>query len=174
MKAGKDMRKKNQTGVAVCGADCRQDAGSGTAKRGHAAREAQRQIIYQANVTTGKSDFLYVDGERPLILDAKYKPRYGAGAFDVDDIRQLAGYARDRKALKKLGIQETEEQSSAVVPCVIIYPEVHGGDVKFDGLRSPIDQVMLEVAPIGELVGFYRMGFPLPVLSADCEGGGDI
>ena len=59
------------------------------------------KILYQANVTTGKPDFLYVDGERPLILDTKYKPRYGAGTFDVEDIRQLAGYARDRKALKK-------------------------------------------------------------------------
>ena len=161
----------DQTGVAVCGADCRQNAGSETAKRGHAAGAAQRQIIYQANVTMGKPDFLYVDEEHPLILDTKYKPRYGAGIFDVEDIRQLAGYARDRKALKKLGIQEAEEQSSAVVPCVIIYPEVHGGDVKFDGLRSPIDQVQLEVAPIGELVGFYCMGFPLPVLNAgDTDG----
>ena len=136
------------------------------------------KILYQANVTTGKPDFLYVDEERPLILDTKYKPRYGAGRLDVEDIRQLAGYARDRKALKKLGIQEAEKQSSAVVPCVIIYPEVRGGDVKFDGLRSPIDQVQLEVAPIGEFVGFYRMGFPLPVLSAGlaeglCRGAGE-
>ena len=121
-------------------------------------------------MTTGKPDFLYVDGERPLILDTKYKPRYGAGTFDVggvlDDIRQLAGYVRDRKASKKLGMQEAEEQSSAVVPCVIIYPEARDVDVKFDGSHSPIDQVMLEVAPIGALIGFYRMGFPLPVLSA--------
>ena len=28
----------------------------------------------------------------------------------------------------------------------------------------------LEVAPIGELVGFYRVGFPLPVLSAEVTG----
>ena len=68
--------------------------------------------------------------------------------------------------MKKLGIQETEEQDSAVVPCVIIYPEVRGVDVKFDGAHSPIEQVRLEVAPIGALIGFYRMGFPLPVLSA--------
>ena len=82
------------------------------------------RILYQTNVTMGKPDFLYVDGERPLILDTKYKPRYGAGTFDVEDIRQLAGYARDRKVLKRLGIQDAEEQDSAVVPCVIIYPEV--------------------------------------------------
>ena len=124
------------------------------------------KILYQANVTMGKPDFLYVDEERPLILDTKYKPRYGAGTFDVEDIRQLAGYARDRKVLKRLGIQDAEEQDSAVVPCVIIYPETRDVDVKFDGSRSPIDQVRLDVAPMGTLIGFYRMGFPLPVLSA--------
>ena len=135
------------------------------------------KILYQANVTMGKPDFLYVDEEYPLILDTKYKPRYGAGIFDVEDIRQLAGYARDLKVLKRLGIQDAEEQDSAVVPCVIIYPESRDVDVKFDELHSPIDQVMLEVAPIGELVGFYRIGFPLPVLSAGlaeglCRGAG--
>lgn len=122
------------------------------------------KIVYQANVTMGKPDFLYVDAECPLILDTKYKPRYGAGMFDNEDIRQLAGYARDRKVLKRLGIPKTEEQDLAAVPCVIIYPEVRGIGAKFDGAHSPIDQVMLKVAPIGELVGFYRMGFSLPVL----------
>lgn len=82
----------------------------------------------------------------------------------MDDIRQLAGYARDRKVLKKLGIQEAEEQDSAVVPCVIIYPDARGADVKFNGSRSPVDQEGLAVAPIGEFVEFYRVGFPLPVL----------
>ena len=51
------------------------------------------------------------------------------------------------------------------MPCIIIYPEVRGVDVKFDGARSPIDQVRLEMAPMKELIGFYRMGFPLPVPS---------
>ena len=84
----------------------------------------------------------------------------------LDDIRQLAGYARDRNVLKRLGIQETGEQDSAVVPCVIIYPEVRGVDVIFDGSHSPIDQMRLDVAPEEMFVGFYRMGFPLPVLCA--------
>ena len=135
-----------------------------------ALRKAYGQkIVYQANVTTGKPDFLYVDEECPLILDTKYKPKYGAGTFDVNDIRQLAGYARDRKALKKLGIQTVVEQDSAVVPCVIIYPEVRGVDIKFNGALSPIDQVRLRVAPIGKLVGFYGMGFSLPVQESNCQ-----
>ena len=115
-------------------------------------------------MTTGKPDFLYADEEHPLIQDTKYKPRYGTGTFDKDDVRQLAGYARDREVLKRLGVYETEEQDSAVVPCVIIYPEMRGVGVKFDGAHSPIDQVWLEVAPIEKLVGFYRMCFSLPVL----------
>lgn len=125
------------------------------------------KILYQANVTMGKPDFLYADEERPLILDTKYKPRYGTGTFDKDDVRQLAGYARDCKVLKRLGIHETEAQDSAVVPCVIIYPEVRGVDAKFDEAHSPIDQVMLKVVPIKELVGFYPMGFSLPVLKSN-------
>lgn len=54
------------------------------------------------------------------------------------------------------------------MPCVIIYPEVRGVGAKFDGAHSPIDQVMLNVAPIEKFVGFYRMGFPLPVLKSNC------
>ena len=127
------------------------------------------KIVYQANVTTGKPDFLYADEERPLILDTKYKPRYGTGTFDKDDVRQLAGYARDRKVLKLLGIREAEEQDSAVVPCVFIYPELRDANAKFDGAYSPIDQERLEVVPIKELLGFYRMGFPLLVLKSYCQ-----
>ena len=123
-----------------------------------------RKIFYQANVTTGKPDFLYVDEKRPLILDTKYKPRYGnEGWFDTDDIRQLAGYARDRKVLKRLGVQEVDEQDLSIVPCVIIYPMVRGGIAKFEGAYSPIEQPYMGVAQMNEFLGFHRIGFPLPV-----------
>lgn len=130
-----------------------------------ALREAYgRKIVYQANVTTGKPDFLYVDESRPLILDTKYKPRYGnEGWFDTDDIRQLAGYARDRKVLKRLGVQEVDEQDLSIVPCVIIYPMVRGGIAKFEGAYSPIEQPYMGVAQMSEFLGFHRIGFPLPV-----------
>ena len=131
-----------------------------------ALREAYgAKILYQANVTTGQPDFLYVDEERPLILDTKYKPKYGDSKFDVDDIRQLSGYARDRNVLKKLGIQTQEAQDVEVVPCVIIYPTVQNDAVGFEGSQSPIDQRVIEAVPIREFVGFYRLGFPLPFLA---------
>ena len=131
-----------------------------------ALREAYgAKILYQANVTTGLPDFLYVEEKCPLILDTKYKPKYGDGKFDVDDIRQLSGYARDRNVLKKLGILDPEAQDVEVVPCVIIYPTVQNDAVGFEGSQSPIDQRVIEAVPIREFVGFYRLGFPLPFLA---------
>lgn len=124
------------------------------------------KILYQANATTGKPDFLYADEERPLIFDTKYKPRYGTGTFDVDDIRQLVGYARDRKVLKKLGIQDQGTQDGEIVPCVIVYPTAQGDDSEFEGAHSPIEQSHMSVKSFEELTGFYRIGFPLPVKRA--------
>lgn len=45
----------------------------------------------------------------------------------------------------------------------------HHQTAKFDGAHSLIDQVMLNVAPMREFVGFYRMGFPLPFLKSYCQ-----
>jgi hypothetical protein len=42
-------------------------------------------------------------------------------------------------------------------------------NAKFDGAHSPIDQVMLKVAPIEKLVGFYGISFPLPVQKSNCQ-----
>jgi len=58
------------------------------------------KILYQSNVTTGKPDSLHVDEKRPLILDTKYKPRYGVGAVDVDDVRQLAVKTADKMMMR--------------------------------------------------------------------------
>ena len=95
---GEYMREPvDQTGVAVCGADCRQDVGSGTAKCGHAAGAAQLQIIYQANVTTGKPDFLYVDEARPLILIPSINPDTAQERLmwrTFDSLRVMRGIAR--------------------------------------------------------------------------------
>jgi len=54
-----------------------------------------------------------------LILDAKYKPKYGnSQAGILSDIREIAGYARDEKILKNFKLEnETEE-----IKCIIIFP----------------------------------------------------
>ena len=68
-------------------------------------------------------DFIKTDEK--LILDAKYKTRYQKHNSPLlADIREISGYARDDKILKKLGIYKTSfEKDENMVRCVIIYPE---------------------------------------------------
>ena len=64
-----------------------------------------------------KVDFVHV-GEK-LVLDAKYKPQYAdSNGGILDDVREMSGYARDRKILKAMGAAEEDKE----VRCVIIYP----------------------------------------------------
>lgn len=73
-------------------------------------------------------DFIKV-GEEKIILDAKYKPRYEKGNCGiVDDVREISGYARDRKILKALDWNvDVEGRVGKLLPdCVIVYPVVQG------------------------------------------------
>ena len=129
-------------------------------------REAYgKKILYQAKVATGYPDFLFQDSLQPMILDTKYKPRYGNdGKPLTDDIRQLAGYARDRCVLRKLGITERTEQDMSVVPCVIIYPGIegeHSGECPIDGDKPLIQQSQCVLS----LVEFYFLRMELPRIS---------
>lgn len=66
----------------------------------------------------------YIHKKERLIIDAKYKPKYAYTLCGVvDDIREISGYARDKKILKHFGndfAKETEE-----IKCLIIYPETN-------------------------------------------------
>lgn len=53
-------------------------------------------------------------------MDAKYK-RYGQRPIEIDDIRQVSGYARLKAFRKRLNVT-----SNNVIPCLIIYPDIHG------------------------------------------------
>ena len=65
----------------------------------------------------GDIDFMKLDDK--ILIDTKYKEIYTQdGKYDIDNIRQLSGYARDRKVLEKLNITSDNE----VVDCVISIP----------------------------------------------------
>ncbi len=53
-----------------------------------------------------------------MIIDTKYKSCYAENKYNIDDIRQLSGYARDKGVLKIMEIDNDNE----VVDCVVIYP----------------------------------------------------
>jgi 5-methylcytosine-specific restriction enzyme subunit McrC len=67
-------------------------------------------------------DYLLTKADEKKVIDAKYKPKYKT-TYDIEDIRQLSGYARDRKVMCELGITSNDDQEKVVLPCLIIYPD---------------------------------------------------
>lgn len=117
------------------------------------------QVLFQCQVTYGRPDFLLFN--RKIIADAKYKTYHKENIGSniewkrnaiVNDIRQLSGYARDRKALEKLGLVYKEIQDEAVVKCLIIYPDQGSDEDLFKNAELTIEG----------FTEFYKLPVKLP------------
>lgn len=97
----------------------------------------------------GDIDFMKLDEK--ILIDTKYKEVYTQdGRYDIDNIRQLSGYARDWGVLKKLNIISDNE----VIDCVIIYPDKTSDDnFKYRELKE---------TSIRQFTKFYKCGIKLP------------
>ncbi len=98
----------------------------------------------------GDIDFMKIDEK--LLIDTKYKLVYTEDdKYDIENIRQLSGYARDRKVREKLKIDSDNE----VIDCLIIYPNANATvDFKERDLKKN---------KIKQFVKFYKCGIRLPV-----------
>lgn len=119
-------------------------------------------IRYQYGVRRQYPDFLCALGEkadgtefpRYFVADAKYKPRYADGnANQVDDDRQLAGYARLKGVLDHFETRgRSREDRLQMLPCVLIYPD-----------QSESEELSSE--QLREIDGweeYYKIGLRLP------------
>jgi len=115
-------------------------------------RFGKEQVRYHYTISGNEIDFLLNTPEYQMVIDAKYKLKYGNNKFDNDDIRQVSGYARSKFVYQQLGKNENE-----VIDCLIIYPD---SECK----ESDMKLVDLKESPIGQYVRFYRLGVGLPVI----------
>ena len=113
------------------------------------------KIVFQAKGNYGEPDYLLLDDNTPLIIDAKYKPLYQNNEYNSDDIRQISGYARDHKLLKQLGLATQAEREESVVGCVIIYTD------QKESMYLP--ETLTEI-PIEQFTKFYKVSIAMPVL----------
>jgi len=109
----------------------------------------------------------FVKTDEHLIIDTKYKPRYKDGNKGiVPDIREISGYARDKKILHQCELDET----SNVPPCLIIYPVQQCIDEDFDieekniSVFNPTMSLLSQSTPIKAFNKFYKMCISLPAL----------
>lgn len=112
----------------------------------------------------------FVLKEEKQILDAKYKPRYADSQSGIlPDIREICGYARDKKILKTMGI----EDENTVVKCVIVYPS--GSDTEKSLVSVNINSKYknscdthtandIEEKPVKGFSNFYKICIDLPRL----------
>ena len=112
------------------------------------------EVKYHPSGNYGETDFLLVSDPEKYIIDAKYKTRYVVEKYKIEDIRQLSGYSRDTRVLKKLGLDETVYKTT-VPKCIIIHPD----QTVEESLSRPI-----KVKPIPQFVNFFKCGIKLPEL----------
>ncbi|MFW2085330.1 5-methylcytosine restriction system specificity protein McrC [Acinetobacter baumannii] len=117
------------------------------------------QIQFQAKGNYGEPDFLLVSQSEKMVIDTKYKKIYQNNKqqqdrYNSDDIRQIAGYARDKKILQCLGYRDDEMQN-VVVDCLIIYPDQYADENLPESLKEQ---------PIEQFIKFYKLPVKLPTL----------
>jgi len=107
-------------------------------------------IKYQEKGKYGNTDFLKLDEK--LIIDTKYKLIYNDERYEIENIRQISGYARDISIRKKL-----KAESNELLPCCIIYPNQN----KAENFTSR----KLCEEPIRQFVNIWKIGLKLPLLN---------
>lgn len=81
-------------------------------------------------------DFIHI--EEGLILDTKYKVRYqNSNRAIMDDVREMSGYARDKKILNHFD----KSIRHSVIPCVIVYPVIRNMTLEGDMTDEEINEI---------------------------------
>jgi 5-methylcytosine-specific restriction enzyme subunit McrC len=116
----------------------------------------RNEIIFQAGGKYGELDFLRITKGNEMVIDAKYKPKYKEGSFyDIDDIRQLSGYARDRGILNKLAINK-DLWPNTMLNCLVVYPD--------QDAEADIESESLKKQAIHQFEKFYKIGVSIPTI----------
>lgn len=110
------------------------------------------EVIYHFTTNYQELDYLIKNETQSWVIDAKYKPIYQTGGYDIENIRQISAYARLKKVYEKLSLPKT-----TLIDCLIIYPEALTGFNKFEFNFDKKEK-------ISEFVGFYKIGVELPTI----------
>lgn len=119
-------------------------------------RYGNYNIGYQVGTTGNIMDFCKYDEH--LIMDTKYILKWNEGT-DHENIRQLSGYARNRRLRYKLGVKD----DTCICPCLIIYPSANG----VENIKDFDDELYRSdgLLTIYEYVKFKKLPIKLPLLN---------
>ena len=111
------------------------------------------EIFYQRRIGGRIPDYLLKpkDGT-PMVIDAKYKPKYHTGPVEFADIGQVSAYSRMKGVHTLLDVGMTES-----IPCLIIYahpdcPEEIGKRIRAEEWKS-----------LAYYIDIHKLGIALPI-----------
>lgn len=114
----------------------------------------KNQVIYHPTYNSKELDYLLLSP--PMVIDAKYKPRYLYTSV-LDDARQLSGYSRMHKVYDALKYPKDK-----IIDCLIIYPNQESNNKDLSKFSELIKH---SNSKIGEYVNFYKIAIELPVVN---------
>jgi len=109
---------------------------------------------YQFATHGNSLDFLICNGDNKIVVDTKYKLKYNYSHIH-EDIRQVAGYARLKKVVNKLGHNNKNEE----IPCLIVYPHHVLGENSLT-----VNSLIRENREINAYHKVYKLGVKLPFI----------
>lgn len=114
------------------------------------------EVIYHKKFHGLEPDYLLKtnDGEIIMVIDAKYKPKYKDGSINLNDARQISGYARLKSIYKEFGI----EGSNELIDCLVVYSD-QSEEIK------PFKESLLMKKEDAKYLQFYKTGIKLPELN---------
>jgi len=111
------------------------------------------QVIYHPTYKTKELDYLLLSP--PMVVDAKYKPRYLYTSI-LEDARQLSGYSRLHEVYDELKYSKDK-----IIDCLIIYPNQESSNTDLSNFDALISDPK---SSISEYVNFFKIGIKLPIV----------
>jgi 5-methylcytosine-specific restriction enzyme subunit McrC len=117
-------------------------------------------VKYHFRAKGNELDYLLKTAEYSVVIDAKYKILYRENnEWDIDNIRQISGYARLRDVYSKLDKPYTE-----ILDCLIIYPGNLVDMTEYEVQKNQFLSCDLLKNELSGLVQFYKLAVPIPVV----------
>lgn len=113
----------------------------------------KNKIVYHPVYNSQELDYLLL--EPPMVVDAKYKPKY-QDSENMDDARQLSGYARLKEVYKRLDFPQDK-----VIDCLVIYPDQDSNNKDLSAFDTLIKDPKSESK---QYVRFFKIGVELPLV----------
>lgn len=112
-----------------------------------------KEVTYHKTFNYLEPDFIVKtnDGVTKMVVDAKYKPQYQDGKINIEDIRQISGYARLKKVYDFLNFEDYK-----IIDCLVIYSNQNANRKDFKGENFKLEEEK-------EYNRFFKIGIELPI-----------